>query len=160
RALLHDARRARLPRQERRLRGGHGPECRRRGRGDRPHAHEHDGTKRRLRLHLRPEGADGGRRPAGLEDHEDRAIITDSLAVPMLEMPRLPTSILVALCAITSLVLLGWTTLAIHSSPLGPEWLRSALTVLVPVGGVAALVLVRPRRWAVAAVAGAFVVVL
>src|SRR5262249_60585796 len=66
----------------------------------------------------------------------------------------------IALCDAGLLGLLGWTTLAIHYSPLQQAWLRTALSILVPIGGVAALLLVRPRRWASAAVLAVFAVVL
>src|SRR5204863_6830395 len=58
--------------------------------------------------------------------------------------------------------LVGWMALAIYFdfSLLGPPWLRAGLAILVPVGAVAALWLVRPRRWALAGILGAFVVVL
>jgi len=58
--------------------------------------------------------------------------------------------------------MLGWMALAIYFdfSLLGPPWLRAGLAVLVPVGAVVALWLVRPRRWALAGILGAFVVVL
>ena len=58
--------------------------------------------------------------------------------------------------------LLGWMALAVYIdfSLLGPPWLRAGLAVLVPVAAVAALWLVRPRRWALAGILGAFVVVL
>ena len=58
--------------------------------------------------------------------------------------------------------LLGWMALAIYFdfSLLGPPWLRAALAVLVPVGALVALWLVRPRRWAVAGILGAFVLAL
>ena len=59
-------------------------------------------------------------------------------------------------------VMLGWIALAIYFdfSLLGPPWLRAGLGVLVAVGAVAALWLVRPRRWALAGILGTFVVVL
>jgi len=58
--------------------------------------------------------------------------------------------------------LLGWMALAIYFdfSLLGPPRLRAGLAALVPVGAVVALWLVRPRRWALAGILGAFVVVL
>jgi hypothetical protein len=57
---------------------------------------------------------------------------------------------------------LGWMALAIYFdfSLLGPPWLRAALGILVPVGAVVALFLVRPRRWVLAGILGAFIVVL
>ena len=59
-------------------------------------------------------------------------------------------------------VLLGWMALAIYFdlAPLGPPWLRVGLGALVPVGAVVALWRVRPLRWVVAGILGAFVVVL
>ena len=59
-------------------------------------------------------------------------------------------------------VLLGWMALAIYFdfAVLGPPGLRAGLGALVPVGAVVALVFVRPLRWVVAGVLGAFVVVL
>lgn len=58
--------------------------------------------------------------------------------------------------------LLGWMALAIafDFSLLGPPWLRAGFGALVPVGAVVALWLVRPRRWVLAGILGAFVVVL
>jgi hypothetical protein len=58
--------------------------------------------------------------------------------------------------------LLGWIALAIYFdfALLGPPWLRAGLAILVSVGAVVALWLVRPRRWVVAGILGAFVVVL
>jgi Domain of unknown function (DUF4105) len=57
---------------------------------------------------------------------------------------------------------LGWIALAIYFDfpRLGPPWLRAGLGVLVPVGVLAALWLVRPRRWAFAGILAAFVAVL
>ena len=57
--------------------------------------------------------------------------------------------------------MLGWMALAIYFdfSLLGPPAVRAGLGVLVPLGAAAALWLVRPRRWAVAGILGAFVVV-
>ena len=59
-------------------------------------------------------------------------------------------------------VMLGWMALAIYFdfSLLGPPWLRAGLGVLIAVGAVAALWLVRPRRWALAGILGTFAVVL
>ena len=59
-------------------------------------------------------------------------------------------------------VLLGWMALAIafDLAPLEPSWLRAGLGALVPVGAGVALLLVRPLRWVVAGILGAFVVVL
>ena len=58
--------------------------------------------------------------------------------------------------------LLGWMALAIYFdfALLGPPGLRAGLGALVPVGAVVALWLVRPLRWVVAGILGAFVVVL
>ena len=58
--------------------------------------------------------------------------------------------------------LLGWMALAIYFdfSLLGPPWLRAWVAVLVPVAAVVALWFVRPRRWALVGILGAFVVVL
>jgi hypothetical protein len=59
-------------------------------------------------------------------------------------------------------VMLGWMALAISFdfSLLGPPWLRAGLGTLVPVAAVVALWLVRPRRWALAGILAAFIVVL
>ena len=59
-------------------------------------------------------------------------------------------------------VLLGWMALAIYFDflLLGPPGLRAGLGALVPVGAVVALWRVRPLRWVVAGILGAFVVVL
>lgn len=59
-------------------------------------------------------------------------------------------------------VMLGWMALAIYFdfSRLGPPWLRAGLGILLPVAAVAALRLVRPRRWALAGILGLFVMVL
>ena len=67
-----------------------------------------------------------------------------------------------ALVGLGCVALLGWMALAIYFdfSPLGPPGLRAALGVLVLVGAVVALLLVRPRRWALAGILGAFIVVL
>jgi hypothetical protein len=54
----------------------------------------------------------------------------------------------------------GWMALAIYCSPLEPPWIRAALGSVVPIGTVAALLLVRPLRRVVAGILGAFVVVL
>jgi hypothetical protein len=61
-------------------------------------------------------------------------------------------------CSVT----VGWMALAIYFdfSLLGPPWLRAGLGALVPVGAVAALCFVRPRRWAVGGILGAFLVIL
>jgi hypothetical protein len=66
------------------------------------------------------------------------------------------------LVALGCSALLGWMALAIYFdfSLLGPPGLRAALGLALPVGALVALGLVRPRRWVVAAVLGAFVVVL
>jgi Domain of unknown function (DUF4105) len=67
-----------------------------------------------------------------------------------------------ALVGLGCSAVLGWMALAIYFdfSLLGPPSLRAALGVLVPVGAVVALFLVRPRRWVLAGILGAFVVVL
>jgi uncharacterized protein DUF4105 len=67
-----------------------------------------------------------------------------------------------AVVGVVCSVLLGWMALAIYFdfSLLGPSWLRAGLGALVPVGAVVALLLVRPLRWVVAGILGAFVVVL
>jgi membrane protein implicated in regulation of membrane protease activity len=59
-------------------------------------------------------------------------------------------------------VLLGWMALAIYFdfSRLGPPRLRAVVGMLVPVAALAAVWLVHPRRWALAEILGAFVVVL
>ena len=59
-------------------------------------------------------------------------------------------------------VLLGWMALAItfDFTLLGPPGLRAGLGTLVPVGAGVALWRVRPLRWVVAGVLGAFLVVL
>jgi hypothetical protein len=58
--------------------------------------------------------------------------------------------------------LLGWMALAIYFdfSLLGPPWLRAGLGALLPVGAGVALWRVRPLRWVVAGILGAFLVVL
>jgi hypothetical protein len=67
-----------------------------------------------------------------------------------------------ALVGLGCSALLGWMALAIYFdfSLLGPPWIRAVLGILVPVGAMVAVVLVRPRRWVVAGILGAFVVVL
>ena len=55
---------------------------------------------------------------------------------------------------------LVWMTLAIHYSPLQPAWLRVALSAIIPIGGVVALLSVRPRRWAALGIATAFALIL
>src|SRR6266436_2363896 len=62
-----------------------------------------------------------------------------------------------ALVGLGCSAVLGWMALALYFdfSLLGP-----ALGILVPIGAVVALFLVRPRRWALAGILGAFVVVL
>jgi len=58
--------------------------------------------------------------------------------------------------------LLGWMALAIYFdfSLLGPPGLRAWFAILVPVAAAVALWFVRPRRWALVGILGAFVVVL
>jgi hypothetical protein len=56
-------------------------------------------------------------------------------------------------------LLIGWMALAIYFSPLQPGWVRPALALLVPLGAVAAIVLVRPLRWVPVGIVTAFVVV-
>ena len=67
-----------------------------------------------------------------------------------------------ALVGLGCSALLGWMALAIYLdfSLLGPPWLRAGLGALVPVGAMIALLLVRPLRWVLAGILGAFVVVL
>jgi hypothetical protein len=65
-----------------------------------------------------------------------------------------------ALIGVACIGLLAWMTLAIFLSPLEPPWLRAGLTALVPLGGIVALVLVRPLWRVPAVILGAFVVVL
>jgi hypothetical protein len=59
-------------------------------------------------------------------------------------------------------VLLGWMALAVYFdfTLLGPPGLRAGLGALVPVSAGVALLFVRPLRWVVAGILGAFVVVL
>ena len=66
-----------------------------------------------------------------------------------------------ALLALVCALLLGWMALALYFdlAP-GPTWLRGALAVLVPVAALVALVLIRPRHWALTGIGVAFVVVL
>ncbi|MGH2361053.1 MAG: hypothetical protein ACRDGM_11020 [bacterium] len=52
--------------------------------------------------------------------------------------------------------LLAGMTLAIHYSRLQPAWLRVALSVLVPIGGVVVFLFVRPRWWAALGTVAAF----
>jgi membrane protein implicated in regulation of membrane protease activity len=55
---------------------------------------------------------------------------------------------------------LGWMALALYFDLVpGPTWLRGGLALLVPVAALIALVLVRPRRWALAGIGVAFAVV-
>lgn len=67
-----------------------------------------------------------------------------------------------ALVGLGCSALLGWMALAIYFdfSLLGPPWLRAGLGTLVPAGAMVALCLVRPLRWVVVGILGAFVVVL
>jgi Domain of unknown function (DUF4105) len=67
-----------------------------------------------------------------------------------------------ALMGLGCTALLGWMALAVYFdfSLLGPPWLRAGLGALVPVGAVVALLSVRPLRWVLAGILGAFVVVL
>lgn len=67
-----------------------------------------------------------------------------------------------ALLGLACIVLLAWMALAVYFdlAPRGIPWLPAALAILVPVAALAALLLVRPRRWAVVGIAVAFVVVL
>jgi len=67
-----------------------------------------------------------------------------------------------ALLGLACIVLLAWMALAIYFdlAPRGISWLPAGLAIAVPVGALAALVLVRPRRWAVVGIAVAFVMVL
>lgn len=64
------------------------------------------------------------------------------------------------LLALVCAGVLGWMALAIYFdlAP-GPTWLRGGLAALVPVAALIALVLVRPRRWALAGIGVAFAVV-
>jgi hypothetical protein len=55
---------------------------------------------------------------------------------------------------------LGWMTLALAFFPAGPVWLRTGLAALVPVGALAALILVRPLRRVPLVLAAGFAVVL
>ena len=66
------------------------------------------------------------------------------------------------LVGLACIVLLAWMALAIYFdlAPRGIPWLPAGLAIAVPVGALAALVLVRPRRWAVVGIAVAFVMVL
>ena len=65
------------------------------------------------------------------------------------------------LLALVCAALLGWMALALYFdlAP-GPTWFRGALAALVPVAALVAVVVVRPRRWALAGIGAAFVVVL
>ena len=70
RALLHERRGARLPRQDRAAgRSASGPSIVVVDEGVGKSITQHDAHAGRLRLHLRPEGPDGGHRHPGLEDH-------------------------------------------------------------------------------------------
>jgi hypothetical protein len=66
------------------------------------------------------------------------------------------------LVAVACTAVLGWTALAIYFDLArgGPTWLRAGLALLLPLGALAALLFVRPRRWVVVWIAGAFVAVL
>lgn len=77
-------------------------------------------------------------------------------------MTRPVMSVFRVLAGLVASVMLGWMALAIYFDfpLLGPPRLRAGLGALVPVGAVAALWLVRPRRRAVAGILGAFLVVL
>src|SRR6266850_4107324 len=67
-----------------------------------------------------------------------------------------------ALVSLACITVLGWMALAIYFdlAPARPPWLHTGLAILVPVGAMAALLLVRPRRWVVVGIGVAFVVVL
>jgi hypothetical protein len=67
-----------------------------------------------------------------------------------------------ALVGLGCSALLGWMALAIYFdfSLLGPPWLRAGLGALVPVGAMIALLRMRPLRWVLVGILGAFVVVL
>ena len=67
-----------------------------------------------------------------------------------------------ALLGLACIVLLAWMALAVYFdlAPRGIPWLPAGLAILVPVAALAALVQVRPRRWAVVGIAVAFVMVL
>ena len=82
RAALHDRFRARVSRQERGVRARSGTEHRypRRGEGELLHHVDHAG--RHLRVHLRPEGADGRDGDPGFEDQPDRALSLPRAAAP------------------------------------------------------------------------------
>jgi len=75
-------------------------------------------------------------------------------------MRRLSTSILLTVSGVTLVALLVWMSFAVHYSPLAPAWLRTALSVIVPAGGVAALVFVRPHRRAALGIVAAFSLIL
>jgi hypothetical protein len=83
-------------------------------------------------------------------------------AHPSRRLTRPMVSAFRVLVGLVCSVTVGWMALAIYFdfSLLGPPWLRAGLGVLVAVGAVAALWLVRSRRWTVAAILGVFVVVL
>lgn len=68
--------------------------------------------------------------------------------------------LLAALAVLLCAGLVGWMALAIAFSPVEPGWLRSGLAAAVTLGGIAALVRVRPLRRACAVIAATFAVVL
>ena len=72
RDVLHEPRRDATARQGERFRGWRRPDRRRNGRGQGQEHDHHDDEGRHLRLHLRPERADGGDRDPGQQGHEDR----------------------------------------------------------------------------------------
>jgi len=65
-----------------------------------------------------------------------------------------------ALLGLACILALAWMTFAIYFSPLDPEWLRTALAALVPLGAAGALLWMRPLRRVLVLIAVAFVVVL
>jgi len=66
------------------------------------------------------------------------------------------------LLGLACLGVLGWMALAIYFdlAAAAPTWLGAGLALLVPVAAQVALLLVRPLRWALAGIGGAFLVVL
>ena len=72
RDVLHEREGPRSARQRAGVRGRRRTEPRHGGRGHGEDHHDQHPQGRHLRLRLRPEGADGGARPSGQQDNEDR----------------------------------------------------------------------------------------
>src|SRR5207249_11426227 len=74
RDVFHDGLSVELPREQRGFRAWSRPEHRCRGCRNGQDPHDDDRPRRCLRVHLWPEGADGGDRLAGVENHPSQSV--------------------------------------------------------------------------------------